>query len=119
MRALDWSIATTDPYLFRQISAPGCTACTTLINKITSVSSTGGYSTGGRIKASNFEVVDGYTLVVADYVVRVTYLQGAQVIVTHPGATPTAYPSDTSPETSFLYLGWRGAGWQVLAVGRP
>ena len=34
IKALDWSLATTDPYLIKQISAPSCQACKAYISNI-------------------------------------------------------------------------------------
>jgi hypothetical protein len=112
-RALDWSIATTDPYLLRQISAPTCGSCNTYIDGIEKVKLAGGYSTGARITVDSVGRVND-TLVPAEYVFQIELHQSAQVLTTGAGAAPTTYPDTGKQDTNDLYVGWGPNGWQAL-----
>jgi hypothetical protein len=118
-RALDWSIATTDPYLLRQISASTCIGCYKYINAMTTLEHAGGYSVGGRGHATSFALVHGDSRVTAEFTVQVTLVQQSQVVVTSPSAAPTTYSNDGKPETNFLYVSWTNAGWQAIEIGTP
>jgi hypothetical protein len=118
-RALDWSIATTDPYLLRQISAPTCIGCNKYINAMTALEHAGGYSVGGRGHATSFALVHGDSRVTAEFTVQVTLIQQSQVVVTSPGAPATTYSNSGNPETNFLYVSWGNAGWQAIEIGTP
>jgi hypothetical protein len=116
-KALDWSIATTNPDLLRPISAQSCTACNSYIQGLDALASAGGYSEGGRIQATSFEITEG-NVVKADYVVEVTIHQRVEVIVS-PGGPPSTYPPKADPLTTYIYMDWRGAGWQVVDLTQP
>jgi hypothetical protein len=116
-RALDWSIATTNPDLLRPISASTCTECERYIHEIDDVEAAGGYSRGGRIDVTNLAIAHG-NLVKADFVVQVMAWQETQVLVSSAGASPTSYPSGAGPATNYLYVSWRN-GWQALEIGGP
>jgi Family of unknown function (DUF6318) len=114
-RALDWSIATTNSYLLRQISATTCQSCNTYINEINKVEAAGGYSTGARITIDEVARVQD-TLVPAEYVMQVELHQSPQVLVTSAGAVPSTYSGTGKQNTSQLYLGWGPSGWQALEI---
>src|SRR5882757_6312243 len=50
IKALDWSYATSDPYLLKQISAPSCEYCQKAITGLEKVQAGGGHITGSRIQ---------------------------------------------------------------------
>jgi hypothetical protein len=114
-KALDWSIATTNPNLLRPISAPTCTACRHYIDGLDSLAAAGGHSDGGRMQATNYVIAHG-DLVKADYVVQVTATQGVEVI-TRPDAAPSTYGPTTEQFVNYLYIAWRDATWQALEIG--
>jgi hypothetical protein len=118
-KALDWSIATTDPYLLRQISAPTCIGCNKYIASMDAIKAAGGFSTGGRGTLTAEQLVTGDGRVQAQYTVQVTLTQTTQVVVTSSGAAPTTYPHDASAVTNFLYVSWAANGWQAVEIGIP
>jgi hypothetical protein len=118
-KALDWSIATTDPYLLRQISATTCVSCYKYINSMSSIERAGGYSSGARGTVTAAELVKGDGRIQAEYTVRVTLTQTTQVVVTSSGAAAVTYSHDATPVTNFLYLRWGASGWQAAEIGTP
>ena len=117
-RAVDWSIATSDPYLLKQISAPTCTGCNELIATIDTVEAAGGYSVGGRVQINELSVAQNDGLYTADYVIEVTITQTAQTVVHSKGAVPSSYsaPYGGQPTPSYLYVGWGSNGWQAVGI---
>jgi hypothetical protein len=116
-KALDWSIATTNPNLLRNISATTCTACQSFIQGLDALAATGGYSQGGRGYVTQFVIVKD-TFVNADYTVKVTVRQENETIV-NPGAAPTTYPYGSKPAINYLYMDWKGSRWQAVQITRP
>jgi Family of unknown function (DUF6318) len=114
-KALDWSIATTDPYLLRQVSAATCDACSRLINEMTLVESAGGYSTGGRIAITDIAKAHG-TLVSSEYVFQIRGTQSNEVVVHSAGAAASSYAYGDDPVLNYLYVSWSGTGWTVLGL---
>jgi hypothetical protein len=112
--SIDWSIATSNPNLLRSISGPGCRPCQQYIHEIDAVASAGGHSEGGRSQSSSFAIVHG-TLIVSDYVVKVTFSQQVQVIVAAGGASAT-YAPRANPGTNYLYMTWVDNQWQAVGI---
>jgi hypothetical protein len=115
--ALDWSLATTDPYLLEQISDPECGPCSTYIKGLEQVQSAGGAVVGGRATFLSSAISSG-NLVAADAVVEVTFSQSAEV-VTEPGAAPRTFPAPPQPAVNKLYLKRRVDSWSILEIGIP
>jgi hypothetical protein len=114
-KAVDWSIATTNPDLLRPISAPSCAQCHRYINQLDGLAAAGGHSEGARLNVERVTVAHG-TLVKSDYVVIVTYDQGVGVVVS-PGAAPATYTPTPNPGSSTLYIDWVDGRWQTLEIG--
>jgi hypothetical protein len=113
-KALDWSIATTNPNLLRAISAPDCEPCQKYITDLDALAASGGHSEGGRISMTKFQVGTG-DLVKAAFTIAATGSQTANVIY-KPAVAPATY-SATPLLKSALYLDWRDGRWQAVAMG--
>ena len=113
IKALDWSLATTDPYLLKQISAPGCKACEGYVNALNELAAQGGTVQGGRIHFRSSRLFGGTGDVTADYIVEVAYTQAPLTRV-----FPTASPSkdSTKPTTyhSHVFVSWSATGWRIV-----
>jgi hypothetical protein len=113
VKALDWSLATTDPYLLKQISAPSCKTCEGYIKAVGDLAAQGGNVRGGRIEFRSSQMFVGSGDVKADYIVQVSYVQAPLVRV-----FPTAAPSkdSTKPVTyrSHVFVSWLGTGWRIV-----
>jgi hypothetical protein len=113
VKALDWSLATTDPYLLKQVSAASCKTCEGYIEALSELAAQGGMVQGGRIRLRSWRLLDGAGDVTADYIVDVTYTQAPLTRV-----FPTASPSkdSTAPTTyhSHLFVSWTGTSWRMI-----
>ena len=113
IKALDWSLATTDPYLLKQISAPGCKACEGYIKALSELAAQGGAVRGGRITFRSSRLLDSTGDVTADYIVEMAYIQAPLTRV-----FPTASPSkdSTAPTTyhSHVFVSWAARGWRIV-----
>jgi uncharacterized protein DUF6318 len=116
-KAFDWSIATNDPYLVAQISAPNCTACQRVIRGLSPLRSEGASLNGGRIHLKTAKLVTGQFRFKSDYVVDVSLTQAPEVI-TRPSSTPSTAAPATS-DRSFVFVTWIGNGWRIEEVGAP
>jgi hypothetical protein len=116
--ALDWSLATTDPYLLEKFSAPNCKTCRFYIDGLNRLRASGGYLTGGRTELQNIAMVNG-ALVPADFVVQVTYGQEIEVIYASHGALPSYPPRPGNPAINRLYLTWINGTWQLEEIAGP
>jgi hypothetical protein len=112
IKALDWSKATTDPYLLRQISAPSCAACRTDIDNISKLEADGDYIKSGRLAINSTETVKGNGAVKADYTVKFG-LKQEPVVVVNPTATATQVRTETT-FVSYVYVSWEQGRWLVI-----
>jgi hypothetical protein len=112
IKALDWSQATTDPYLLEQISAPGCSSCQASIHSLEKLRSEGGYLRSGRTKLDSSRLVDGKSDVKADYIIKFELTQ-EPVVVVRPTATTTEVPRSTTI-TSYVYVSWVHGRWLII-----
>ena len=112
IKALDWSLATTDPYLIKQISAPSCQACKAYINRLSIFQREGGHVRGGRISLKSESIVQGQGKVKADYIVLTQFSQQpASVIIGSASPSPVSAQSEV---TSYVYLTWLAGSWRVV-----
>ena len=112
IKALDWSLATTDPYLLRRISAPGCTSCTASIENLDKLRAEGGYLQSGRTRMASSRLVSGNGDVKADYIVKFELTQ-EPVVVVRASATTTEVPKVTTI-TSYVYVSWVRGRWLII-----
>jgi hypothetical protein len=116
-KALDWSIATNDPYLVREIAAPSCAACRRVIDGLGALVKERASLSGGRITLRSSKVVTGRFKVKSDFVVKVSLTEEAEVI-DRPSVAPSTSVQATK-DTSFVFVSWVGNEWQVKEVGAP
>lgn len=114
-RAIDWSIATTNPNLLRAISAPSCKPCTKYIQEIDALAAAGGHSEGARLQVSAYAPAEG-DLLKADYVIQVTINQAPQVLVAKNGTRATPSPP-SNPAINYLYMSWDNGGFVATEIG--
>ena len=114
-RALDWSIATTNPNLLRPISDPGCATCQHYIQELDQLSADRGHIEGGRISVNKYAPAHG-DVVQSDFVVQVTADQQAVVVVTSAGDRTTQ--SAAASGLNYLYTSWRNGAFIAIEIGR-
>lgn len=110
--ALDWSYATSDPYLLKQVSAPSCVECNKVIDGLTKLNAEGGHIQGSRITINSIGMFDGTGNLKADYIVKTVTTQDAGAIV-HANGTTTDR-SGRHRTTTYVYLSWISGGWKIL-----
>jgi Family of unknown function (DUF6318) len=113
IKALDWSLATTDPALLKPISAPTCQACHSYIDAIGTLAAGGGHVIGGRIRSFGMMLEDPNSPIGNSVVVSETSTQQAVVLI-RPSASPTTVGPSAQANTSQLRLSWVTGRW-VLA----
>ncbi len=112
IRALDWSTATSDPYLLKEISAPSCKSCKISIDSLNNLRTDGAYVASGRYKIDSTETISGSGDVNADYVIKFVLTQ-EPVTVIHPTATNTV-TSKSQTFTAYVYVSWLRGHWLVM-----
>jgi hypothetical protein len=115
-RALDWSIATSNPNLLRPISAQSCKTCQEYIQKLDTLAAASGHSEGARLSANKFAPVHG-TLVASDFVIQVTFDQDQEVLVSGSGDRQTLPPPPKNPGINYLYMTWVNGQWLAQEIG--
>jgi hypothetical protein len=115
-QAVDWSIATMDPYLIQKYSEPSCTGCTSSINMITNLTKTHGYVTGGRLSVGEIQLADKHFDLPSSFAVQVTLTQSAETVVSSPGATPSTAFSTAQTDNQWLLVDWIGSSFQVREI---
>jgi hypothetical protein len=117
IKALDWSVATNDPYLIQQISSPRCTACRRYVDAIRGTLSKRGYQTGGRIRILSIGFSNDTYTITADYAIRSQIDEEASVLYI-PGKAPSTL-SATPNLTSIVFVSWLDGHWQVVEQAGP
>lgn len=113
MRAKDWSLATMDTYLIKQISLPTCTTCKDWEDAIDKYAKQGAYARGGRLTIGASTLVTGVGPIKSDYVVDIKYSQAADVIV-YPTGPPSTDLKRTVDGGSYVFVSWGGVGWRIV-----
>jgi hypothetical protein len=116
-KAYDWGVATTDPYLVDQISAPSCSVCRRYITRLNSLRSAEGHVERGRTTVLSSKLVTGDFATKSDYVVEFQIKEDAVVLI-----RPSAPPSTSAPAsayTSLVFVSWKQSGWQIIEEGAP
>ena len=115
IRALDWSIATTNPALLVPVSSPSCVACDSYISRLDTLRRANGYLHGGRLKLISEKVATGSFSIRSDYVI-VTRTSQEAVSLIGPSAMPS-HISDATEDESRLYVAWARRGWIAVEQG--
>jgi hypothetical protein len=113
VQAVDWGLATTDPYLISAISAPSCRACAGYIQSLTAMRTRGDSVHGARIQVVSATIMRGTLPLKADYGVELVIREGAPVTASAGSAAPS---TDTGANQDYarVYLDWTAGGWQVV-----
>ena len=113
VQAVDWGLATTDPYLISAISAPSCRACAGYIQSLTAMRARGDSVHGARIQILSATVMRGTLPVKADFGVELIIREDAPVAASAGSAAPSP---DTRPNQDYarVYLDWTAGGWQIV-----
>ena len=115
IRALDWSIATTDPSLLVPISSPSCAACNSYISRLNSLRRAHGYLQGGRLKLISEKIAIGSFSIRSDYVIVTRTFQEAVLLIS-PRVKPS-HISDATQDESRVYVMWARNGWIAVEQG--
>ena len=116
IKALDWSFATSDPYLLKEVGAATCEYCEKAIAGLEKVQAGGGHITGSRIRLDSSELQSFKGKIKADFIVKVASTQQAGAIV-YP--TATTDKTGLSHDVSFVYVSWVDRGWKVMGDFGP
>ena len=113
VQAVDWGLATTDPYLISAISAPSCRACAGYIQGLTAMRARGDSVHGARIQVVSATALRGTLPVKADYGVELVIREDAPAAASTGSAAPS---TDTRANQDYarVYLDWTAGGWQVV-----
>jgi Family of unknown function (DUF6318) len=112
MQALDWSLATTDPYLLREVSGPTCGSCADHISAIANLETKCGHVLGGRLSVLSALIVQGQFRIESEFVVEVETKQEAYRIAMANESVQSTAPPTT--DKSLLFVSWVAGRWQVL-----
>ena len=115
IRALDWSIATTDPSSLVPISSPSCAACSSYISRLNSLRRAHGYLQGGRLKLISENIATGPFSIRSDYVIVTRTYQEAVLLIS-PRVKPS-HISDAIQDESRVYVVWTHNGWIAVEQG--
>jgi len=115
IRALDWSIATTDPSILVPISSPSCAACSSYISRLNSLRRARGYLQGGRLKLISEKIATGSSSIRSDYVIVTRTYQEAVLLIS-PRVKPS-HISDAIQDESRVYVVWARNGWIAVEQG--
>lgn len=111
IKALDWSQATSDPYLLVPISARSCVSCQANIRSLRQLAAEHGYLKSGRTKVLETRVLNADGDLKAEYVIKLR-LQQEPVIVIRPTAVTTV-ASKPETLTSYVYVSWIEGRWLI------
>lgn len=112
VRALDWGIATTDPYLVARLSAPGCRVCQGYVQSLTAMRDKGDSLRGARMQVVSAKVMTGQLPVKADYGVELVVSEQAGVTVP-AGSEAPGVTTHLGQDYTRVYVSWAADGWQV------
>ena len=113
VQAVDWGLATTDPYLISAISGPNCRTCAGYIQSLTAMRARGDSVRGARIQIVSATVMRGTLPVQAEYGVELVIREDAPVAASAASAVPST-DSRANQGYARVYLDWTAGGWQVV-----
>jgi hypothetical protein len=117
VKALDWSIATNDAYLLKQVAGPGCTACARDINAVAALHRRGAKESG-RTTLLSSKLVTGTFKVKSDFVVEIV-THDDPIVITRPGAAPSTAAPEDNHDVSLVFISWVGNSWRIVEEGAP
>jgi hypothetical protein len=114
IRALSWSIQTTDPYLLTQLSATSCEACLRYRDSLNAASARGN-RLAGYLEVQRIELARGTYRTKADHAFRLVLKEVAQTVA----ASGVRSTRTSRVYDSILFLTWSVGGWKVVGQGAP
>jgi hypothetical protein len=114
-KALDWTIATNDDYLIRQIATTSCRACRLVHNALLRLKAAHEVQHGGRIQVKAVRLETSRFALKYDYAFEITYSQDAVVVESPDGVSRTTSPGVTR-SSSLVFVAWSGGRWRVVNV---
>lgn len=114
-KALDWSLATTDPYLLRTLSEPSCKSCVGHVKGLDELGASRSHVSGARISLQSVRLVQGAFKVDSDFVVQAHIVQAAGQVIRADGASASRQPRKSSQ--LYVFLSWKALQWRIVAVG--
>lgn len=112
--ALDWSIATNDPYLIRDLGASTCNTCTKFVNQIDQMAANGEHMQGGRADVLSAGIDEGHSKIPADALIRVRLRQAKGEIVDSAGHVTYTQPGSTP--SVIVLAKWISGSWRVAEI---
>lgn len=117
-KALDWSTATTDPYLLVGLGTPQCKSCSTSIQQLIAIRDAGGHITSGRIRLNSISIVTGTFTIHSERVVEVFTDEDA-IVVDMPGRPLATNRPAVQKDPTLVFVSWLADKWQVIELGAP
>jgi hypothetical protein len=110
-KALDWSIATNDPYLVEKISDGTCGSCKRYIQGLNQLAAMNSRQDGGRIRVRSAKLVSGSFRFKSEFVVEVDVSEDQAVLI-RPSRAPSTTPA--ARYDSLVFVSWRNSGWRII-----
>lgn len=117
-KALDWSTATTDPYLLIGLGTPQCRSCATNIQQLTAIRTAGGHITSGRIRLDSISIVTNTFTIHSERVMKVLTDEDA-IVVDLPGKPLATNRPAVQRDPTLVFVSWLAGKWQVVELGAP
>jgi hypothetical protein len=114
-KAFDWTIATNDDYLIREVSTPGCRACQLVYQALARLRAHHEVQLGGRIAVKAVRLETVRYAAKYDYAFRVTYSQSPVVIKSAQGSTRTTSAGEPRA-ASLVFVVWSVNRWRIANV---
>jgi len=112
--ALDWSIATNDPFLIRGLGAESCTTCSKFVSQLDGMASKGQHMRGGRAVVLGAGITSGHSKIAADVLIHVRLRQEKGEIVDARGRVTYTQPASTP--AVIVLTKWASDGWDVVEI---
>jgi len=114
MKAVDWSIATNDPFPVAQVSAPNCVACNQFVASMNTIIRERHTISGARVTLVSSLVQFKKYDITADYAVQIRTRQNTAIERDARGHQVSSHPGET--DDSLVFVVWTKAGWRVREV---
>jgi hypothetical protein len=115
IRALDWSIATTDPRSLEAMSAPEWRACHSYITELNRLRAEGGRIQGGRITLRSASADPSARDRPSEYQIAVKYVQDPDYVI-RPSSLPSPDGTASKTYSSLVLLRWIATGWETVEL---
>lgn len=114
-KAFDWSYATNDAYLLRNLSLSSCGGCRASIRTIDGLAARNVTLVGGRVSLLSARIDSRDVGAQAQVVVDIE-LDEQPVVIEPPSAAPSTAAAAIRNHHSLVFLRWARSGWMVADV---